>query len=214
MTMEDGKSSALLFLNDFEAQTVDAIAERVIPADELGGGAREAGVVHYIDRALAGFSTNLQRVYRLGLRDLDRYCQDRFSSSFIALATKQQDEILRTFLGPEFPQPEEGRREELLSPGELPAAATTGPEPRLQRLFAVIREHAVEGYFCDPAYGGNRNAVGWRLVGFPGARWGYTATQMLPGFDASTLPIVSLGDLRSELPDVPSSEFFSGEAIT
>jgi gluconate 2-dehydrogenase gamma chain len=204
--------SALLYLNDFEAKTVDAIAERLIPADDLGGGAHAAGVVYYIDRALAGFSTNLQRVYRLGLRDLEALCQERFLSSFTELSAEQQDNILRAFLGPEIPQPgEDPSRGELLSTGELPATQPEADQPRLRRLFAVIREHTVEGFFCDPAYGGNRDTVGWQLVGFPGAQWGYTAEQMRPGFDASTLPIKSLADLRRELANLPPSEAFYGE---
>lgn len=202
--MNNAHESALLYLNDFEAETVDAIVERLIPTDEFGGGAHDAGVVYYIDRALAGFSANLQRVYRLGLRDLDALCRRQFSSPFSALTTQQQDNILRAFLGAETVQPGEERgRGELVSADELPAPQPDADQPRLHRLFGVIREHAVEGFFCDPAYGGNRDALGWRLVGFPGAQWGYTAEQMQAGFDASTLPIRSLADLRRELAKLP-----------
>lgn len=90
-----------------------------------------------------------------------------------------------------------------MSADELPAPQPDADQPRLHRLFGVIREHAVEGFFCDPAYGGNRDALGWRLVGFPGAQWGYTAEQMQAGFDASTLPIRSLADLRRDLAKLP-----------
>jgi gluconate 2-dehydrogenase gamma chain len=212
MAMDNSHGQALLFLNDFEAKTVDAIAERLIPADELGAGAHYAGVVYYIDGALAGFSPDLQRAYRLGLRDLDALCKERFSSSFATLASEQQDDVLRAFLGPETPRPGEDRsRGELVSTGELPAPQPAADQPRVRRLFAVIREHTVEGFFCDPAYGGNRDAVGWRLVGFPGAQWGYTAEQMRAGFDASTIPVRSLGDLRRELADLPPNEAFSRE---
>ena len=76
----------------------------------------------------------------------------------------------------------------------------------LRFFFAVIREHTVEGYFCDPIYGGNRGAVGWRLVGFPGAQWGYMAEQMKPGFDASVIPIKTLSDLRRELKNLPDNK--------
>jgi len=72
----------------------------------------------------------------------------------------------------------------------------------------VVREHTIEGFFCDPVYGGNRDAVGWRLVGFPGAQWGYTAEQMQPGFDATSIPIKTLADLRAELAVPPANEQF------
>jgi gluconate 2-dehydrogenase gamma chain len=50
--------------------------------------------------------------------------------------------------------------------------------------------------FCDPAYGGNRDGAGWRLVGFPGAQWGYRVEQMRRGFDATEIPLSTLADLR------------------
>jgi gluconate 2-dehydrogenase gamma chain len=62
----------------------------------------------------------------------------------------------------------------------------------------VVREHVLQGYFCDPVYGGNRDAVGWKLVGFPGAQWDYTEHQGEVGFDASQIPIKTLEDLRAE----------------
>src|SRR5690606_25819999 len=40
-------------------------------------------------------------------------------------------------------------------------------------FFDLVLENAIEGFFCDPIYGGNRDMVGWKLVGFPGARYDY-----------------------------------------
>jgi gluconate 2-dehydrogenase gamma chain len=65
----------------------------------------------------------------------------------------------------------------------------------LGHFFAVIREHVVQGMFCDPSYGGNHGRAGWRMVGFPGARWGYSARQMARDFDATTIPLTTLADL-------------------
>ena len=36
------------------------------------------------------------------------------------------------------------------------------------------RAQLIEGFFSDPIHGGNRDMVGWRMVGFPGAYAGYT----------------------------------------
>jgi len=74
------RAPALTYLNDLEARTVEAIAERIIPRTSAGFGATRAGVVYYIDRAISGFSTNLQRLYRLGLRELDLLCEQEFSA--------------------------------------------------------------------------------------------------------------------------------------
>jgi gluconate 2-dehydrogenase gamma chain len=79
----------------------------------------------------------------------------------------------------------------------------------LVRLFAVVREHTIEGLFCDPVYGGNRGAVGWRLVGFPGVHWGYTAEQMKEGFDGRAIPIRTLSDLRQGLDSLPDDDTFT-----
>ena len=205
---------ALTYLNDFEARTVEAIAERIIPGEGDDAGATEAGVVYYIDRSITGFSTPLQQVYRRGLRELDAYCKRRYRLSFVELDSDQQDELVRAAIGPEVGAPTSGF---LFGPEDQASGEQSemGPEidgALLHRLFTVIREHTVEGYFCDPAYGGNRNTVGWRLVGFPGAQWGYTAEQMVDGFDASSIPIMTLADLRAQLKDLPPNQKFYTDA--
>ena len=45
-------------------------------------------------------------------------------------------------------------------------------------------------------YEGNRNGIGWKLIGFPGAQWEYSVDQLRPGFDATTIPVQTLTDLR------------------
>ena len=203
---------ALTFFNDVEARTVEAIAERIIPGGDGDPGATEAGVVYYIDRAVSGFSTGLQRLYRVGLRELDADCQSRHGASFVALGAERQDDVVRRFLGPEVPS-----GEAIKPAGEDDYDFAGGAERRspddaptvLERFFAVIREHAIEGLFCDPIYGGNRNAVGWRLVGFPGVHWGYTAEQMKEGFDGRSLPIRTLSDLRRGLDALPDNTVFT-----
>jgi gluconate 2-dehydrogenase gamma chain len=189
----------LMFFNDHEATTVEQIAERIIPGDEEKPGARSAGVVYYIDRAIAGFSRELQPAYRSGLRELDALCVHHHARRFADLPETLQDELVRRFLGPEIA-------------ADRPAAEKEEPGALLPGLFAIIREHTVEGFFCDPLYGGNRDAIGWRLVGFPGAHWGYTAEQMEPGFDSSKIIIKTLSDLRADLADRPGNERFYGPA--
>jgi gluconate 2-dehydrogenase gamma chain len=198
---EAGTDVALTFFNDEEARTVEALAERIIPGEGADAGATEAGVVYYIDRALAGVSADLQVVYRLGLRALEEFCQAEHGETFRRLPADRQDEVVRRFLGPEVGDPPPG----LLFSAEDQAGAD---HSLVSRLVVVVREHTVEGFFCDPVYGGNRGTVGWRLVGFPGAHWGYTAEQMAPGFDGRAIPIKTLSDLRQELRDLPDNATF------
>lgn len=174
---------ALMFFNEVEAATVDAVAARIIPGDVESPGAREAGVVVYVDGALAGYSTDLQQLYRRALRELDRLTRARFGRPFRALDEGEQDAVLRD-LDREPSGPRAGA--EVVDEAHL-----------LVRFFRVVREHTIEGMFCDPAYGGNRDAVGWKLIGFPGAQWEYSAEQMRPGFDAATIPVSTLADLRA-----------------
>jgi gluconate 2-dehydrogenase gamma chain len=44
---------------------------------------------------------------------------------------------------------------------------------KANEFFETVRNHILEGVFGEPSYGGNRNLIGWRLVGFPGQRYGY-----------------------------------------
>ncbi|MCL3859818.1 gluconate 2-dehydrogenase subunit 3 family protein [Actinotalea sp. K2] len=209
MTVDHSKAAdgltALTFLNDAEARTVEAIAERIIPDGGDGAGAASAGVVYYIDRSIGGVSTHLQHVYRTGLRALDRYCLNERSAAYIGLTADDQDGVIRHFLGPE--QTEVGTTPQLF--GDEEGERDDADLPILRRLFAVVREHTIEGFFCDPVYGGNRDAIGWKLVGFPGAYWGYTAQQMGPGFDGRSLPIKTLSDLRAQLQSLPDNSTFT-----
>lgn len=172
--------SALLFLNRREAATVDAFTSEFIPSEEGSPGAMEAGVTTYIDRALAGFMRDLQSTYRRGLATLDAFTAQRFETTFAGATGEQRAELMR----------------------EIDDLARNRPEHFLGQFFRIVREHTVQGYFGDPAYGGNRETVGWKLVGFPGAQWGYTDEQMRPGTDSRAIPILTVGDLYARIGDV------------
>ena len=181
-------ADGLMFFNEGEARALDAITARVIPSEPDGLGAREAAVVTYIDRAVAGYFHELQGLYRFGLLRLDESCLAAFGRTFAELPTENQDEILLAL-------------DEAGSGRAVPSRVTQmltadRREMVLPRFFAIVREHTIQGMFCDPLYGGNRDFTGWRLIGFPGAQWGYSAEQMQEGFDATTIPILSLSDLQ------------------
>ena len=173
-------SEALLFLNSAEAGTVEAVAEQIIPSEDGSPGARDAGVVYYIDRALAGFMRELQPVYRRGLRTVSVLAIATFGADFTELDADQQRALVES----------------------LDAAAAADPDDFAGRFYRIVREHTVQGFFGDPAYGGNRGLAGWKLVGFPGAQWGYTAEQMQPGVDARSIPILTVGDLYTRIGEV------------
>jgi gluconate 2-dehydrogenase gamma chain len=186
-------AEALMFFNEREAQTVDALAARVIPTDAGDPGAREARAVIFIDRALAGAYGELRPLYRHGLRRLDEYCRARTGGSFTQLTEAEQDGVLESLDIDEAERPDRAFAD---STGAQ-EAAESDPES-LPYFFAVVREHVLQGFFCDPMYGGNQGAVGWRLVGFPGAHWSYADYQGRSNFDSREIPIQTLGDLRRQ----------------
>jgi gluconate 2-dehydrogenase gamma chain len=139
---------ALEALSRTEADVVDAIVARLIPSDANGPGAAEARVGRYIDRALAGALSADRPSYSLNAIAVDRYARTRFGAAFADLPAAQQDAIL----------------------SNMEANTAPGFTPDSRTFFLLIRTHAIQGMFGDPYYGGNVNAVGWTLIGFPGIK--------------------------------------------
>ena len=135
-----------------QARFVDAIAARIFPTTDTPG-AVEAGAVFYIDRALAGPYANSRSQYARALRALDKDSKGRFGAAFVKLNGEQQDSIL----------------------ADLESGKITGL-PSGTEFFELLRSHVLEGVFGEPSYGGNRDMIGWKLVGFPGQQWGYPET--------------------------------------
>ena len=167
MSKQSSPIPPLMFFNRHQAAVVEAMAARIVPSEEGSPGAREAQAIIYIDRALAGYFASLQVLYREGIDRVEAMSAMSFGKSFAGLDDSQQDGLLQ--------------------------AMVAGP-PKTAEFFAVVYEHTIEGTFGDPLYGGNANAVGWKLIGFPGAQWGYSPAQMTKGFDARSIPIVTLAD--------------------
>ena len=135
-------------LSASEWQAVDAIAARIIPADETPG-AREAGCVNFIDKALAREDAAALPLYRVALAALDRACQTRFAAPFAGLPEDSQDAALVA-----------------LETGDLEPWDDAGGSQAA--FFATVRMHTILGFVADPVYGGNRDYVGWKTLGFPG----------------------------------------------
>ncbi len=161
---------AYVYLNSAEACFVDAAVARLIPSDELGPGAKEAGVTLFIDRQLAGswgthgrsyrmgpwlqgtpqqgyqLPLTPQEIYRAAIWEVNLRCHNRYGRAFDLLAEEEQDEVLHAL--------EEGGIELATAPSRV--------------FFGLLLRNTMEGFFSDPIYGGNREKVGWRLIGFPG----------------------------------------------
>ena len=185
------KPEKYMFLNPAEVAFLDAAVARLIPADELGGGAKEAGVTYFIDQQLfggygvmakmyrqgphaegtpqQGYQSPLtpQEVYRAAIAEVNAACAKQYGKSFDKLASAQQDEVLRAL--------DEGK------------FALEAVPPRF--FFNLLLDNTVEGFFSDPIYGGNRDKIGWKLVGFPGVAAVYTQHIEKYGVPYDALPI-------------------------
>jgi gluconate 2-dehydrogenase gamma chain len=156
------ESAKPLVLKPDQWKLVEAIAARIIPTDDEPG-ATEAAVVNFVDKALANEDKALVPVYQAGLAGIDAVAKQRFTKSFVALAAGEQDEILAAL---------ETGKADGWPKGGVGAAD----------FFVAVRAHTIFGFLCDPVYGGNRDHVGWKVVGYPGRqhhRGGYTKDQML-----------------------------------
>lgn len=183
------------FLSPEEARTIEALAERIMPGEPGSPGARDAKVVRYIDGALNEASQDLQTSYRSGIDDLNSRCLSEQGQVFAELGEALQDQILRDL-------------------GGTASSSVPGADPKvghsLRTFFAIVREHTLQGMFCDPEYGGNYELAGWRLVGFPGAQWGYGPDHIREGFDSMLIPFKTLADLRREHPLTESPQAGEG----
>ncbi|MQA92569.1 MAG: twin-arginine translocation signal domain-containing protein [Gemmatimonas sp.] len=140
-----------------EADTLEAIMARLIPADDLGPGAVEAGALNYLDRALGGFLAGEREEYGLNLAALDRYCLSSRGAPFVELSTTDQDSVLIDLEG---------------GSATGSGAGFTGSSAS---FFAMVKGHTWQGMFGDPYYGGNAGFIGWDLLRYPGVRLGVSA---------------------------------------
>lgn len=170
-------AGSYVFFNAAEAAFVEAAVARLIPADDLGPGALETDVPTFIDRQLAdaygrgerwymqgpwgegeatqGYQTRLTpaALYRAAIREIDQAVgQQTRAAGFAKLAGADQDAWLHRM--------EQGQL-------QLPTADA-------KTFFQLLLQNTQEGFWADPIYGGNRDMAGWKLIGFPGARYDHS----------------------------------------
>ncbi|RWM12409.1 MAG: gluconate 2-dehydrogenase subunit 3 family protein [Mesorhizobium sp.] len=165
-----------VFFTPEEAAFVEAATERLIPEDDLGPGAKACGVPLFIDHQLAGaygragswymqgpwakgektqgFQSRMtpSDLYRAAIKAIDEHSMSsRGGKLFADLSAEAQDAILSDLEG-----------------GKLDLGGADG-----KTFFKMLWQNAKEGMFSDPIYGGNKDMAGWKMLGFPGARYNY-----------------------------------------
>ena len=164
------------FFTADEARAMEAIVDRIIPPDPDTPGGKDAGCAVFIDRQLKGpygsadglymqgpfikgtkqqgpqSSMTPAQLYRDGLAALDKYCKDnRGGKAFADLTNDQQDELFR----------------------QIEAGKVKFEGIDAEGFFSALLKDVPEGFFSDPIHGGNRDMVGWKMIGFPGIRYEY-----------------------------------------
>lgn len=167
---------AFTWATEAERAFLEAAVDRLIPSDDLGPGAREAGVAFFIDQQMGGpfgrgetwympgpwkegsaeqgyqLKLTPAQLYRASIAAIDSYCLAHHGEKIFAqLDAKTQDDVLRGL--------------------EKGAIELDGPPAKA--FFDLLLQNTNEGFFADPIYGGNRHFAGWKLVGFPGPRYNY-----------------------------------------
>lgn len=163
--VQSGGTYKFEFFSPDEAADVDAISARIIPsgdATDKSGGAREAGVVYFIDRALMTFAVDDQQKYRTGLPELNAMVREKVTGvqKFSATTPEQQDEILETLSPQKTPNTGQLGQIEIAS-----GKASAGDHAAARTLFEALRVHTIAGFLVEPESAGNRDGVGWKLIG-------------------------------------------------
>lgn len=170
---QDNKAYSPTYFSKQEWAFINAAVDHLIPADDYGPGAIQAGVPEFIDRQMEmpyghgklwytqgpfhpdsipemGYQINQspREAYRHGIQDCDTWCKKMHGKVFVELDRPTQEQVLKDVQSgkPDFES--------------VPA----------KTFFDFLLSNTKEGFLADPIYGGNKGMVGWKLVGFPGAR--------------------------------------------
>ncbi|MCL5005310.1 MAG: gluconate 2-dehydrogenase subunit 3 family protein [Acidobacteria bacterium] len=133
-------------LTAHEWETVKALSDLIIPADERSGSASEAGVPQFIDDWLDFQGGDLLAEIRGGLVWLDLECKHQFGHEFVGCAPMEQKKILDRIAYPDKASPEDSN---------------------YVAFFNRFRDLVVEGFFSsemgvkDLPYLGNKVVADW-----------------------------------------------------
>jgi gluconate 2-dehydrogenase gamma chain len=203
------------FFKQQEVGFITAAVERLIPSDENGPGAIEAGVPSYIDKQIGGAWGAGERLYRSGpwhegaptqgyqlpytpaelfrhaLRGIETDLNKRGSKPFNKLDAQAQDTYLK-----------------LLEKGGIDLDGVPS-----KVFFQSLLDLTIEGYFSDPVYGGNKDMVSWKMIGFPGAYATYYTTVDQHGMNFTRAPMSLAENGRGMIhihPNIPASDNHQG----
>jgi gluconate 2-dehydrogenase gamma chain len=162
-----------------EAQVVRFLDQFLSGIDYIYAAADGRGFIRPCGIAATSWQARIehrQRVYREGVRELETLARQRGESRFVDLDERAQDDVLELLSGLPRPGPfEPSQRDDSKVQQRGPAGGA--PPPTNQPItdeglgfFGMLVLHTRQGFYADPAYGGNAGHVGWATIGFPGPR--------------------------------------------
>lgn len=191
--MSEQETSGWLFFDEHQWSTVEAAMARIIPTDDHPG-AKEAGTVKFVDQYLSGIDfvyarpngsgfeeiegkraeawqrriEVLREKYVEGIKEMDRISRSQFDDDFVGLMDEKQDQVLAYMERPD--------QQAELEQARVTVGYGAPPEPAMQQtsteieidFFPLLALHTRQGFYSDPIYGGNKDRVGWKLIGFDG----------------------------------------------
>ena len=134
------------FFTSEEATCVIALCDQIIPRDEHGGGATEAGVIHYIDKQLVAVFDYDQVVYQNGISAIQATSLHLYGHRFENLDDNSQFEFLQK-----------------MESGALPEEYWEGVGQN--RFFNLLISHTMQGFYGSPRHGGNKNYMSYQMMG-------------------------------------------------
>lgn len=188
-------------LTEAEAIAVELITARLLPGTPDDPGAREAGVVYYIDYLLSQNEGFVEATYRSGpwargyegdiepapepdviwvpVEELARYGYQAPLSplAIYQIGLRSLEEYAQATWNRPIAELEDDQVDDMIWAmlgNEIEHFTEFSPIS----FFHTLRLHTAEGFFSDPGYGGNRDLAGWRLIGFPGAQRSYSPMEL------------------------------------
>lgn len=138
------QKSAYRIFTSQEIDCLNSICEQFIPTDEYPG-ARDAGVVNFIDKLLYQRFPEQREPYRKGLLYLDNYCKHTFNKGFTQLSWDEQYALLQQ-----------------MERGKLPEQFWQ--DISQQNFFNMVLRNTMQGYYGPPRHGGNKDFVSYRMM--------------------------------------------------
>ncbi len=157
-------------LNATEAAFISAAVDTLIPADDLTPSGSAVGLAIFIDRQLAGAFGNGARLYRQGPflpgKPEHGYQLALTPREFFRSGIESTNQWTQKTYGKDFDRLGEAERVEAMKALEEGKPEFTGFKSSM--FFDQLLQLTMEGFFADPIYGGNRDKVAWKMIGFPG----------------------------------------------